>query len=87
MRGTVKDRLPQSLAESIGQSQRAADHAATTTTCRVPKTPQEWENMRAIVTKLYLEDGLQLKDVQEIMETRYKFRATYVEPNCLPENR
>ena len=43
--------------------------------------------MRAIVTKLYLEDGLQLKDVQEIMETRYKFRATYVEPNCLPENR
>ena len=43
--------------------------------------------MRAIVTKLYLEDGLQLKDVQEIMETRYKFRATYVEPNGLPENR
>ena len=76
MRGPVEDRSPQSFAESNGQSLRAADYLATATTCRVPKTPQEWENKRAVITKLYLEDGLQLKDVQQIMETRYRFTAT-----------
>lgn len=43
---------------------------------RIPQTPQEWESKRRIITKLYLEDGLKLKDVQSILENRYGFRAT-----------
>lgn len=44
--------------------------------CMVPKTSQEWEAKRSIITKLYLEDGLKLKDVQTVLETQHGFKAT-----------
>ncbi len=45
---------------------------------RVPRAPtkaSDWEAKRSLITKLYLEDGLRLKDVQRILEAEYGFKA------------
>jgi hypothetical protein len=43
-----------------------------------PPTAQDWENHREVFTKLYRSQGRKLKDVKDIMEKRYGFRATYI---------
>ncbi|OAL39252.1 hypothetical protein AYO20_01570 [Fonsecaea nubica] len=42
----------------------------------VPQTPQEWLAHRAIITHLYRDRELPLKEVQRIMEREYRFKAT-----------
>ena len=41
-----------------------------------PPTAQDWDNHRAVFTKLYRNEGRTLKDVKSIMATRYGFIAT-----------
>lgn len=38
------------------------------------QTPEQWEQLRPIITKLYLEDGLTLPEVMKEIESR-GFRA------------
>ncbi len=42
----------------------------------VPTTPQEWNVHRVLITRLYRDMELPLKEVQRIMETDYNFKAT-----------
>ncbi|EXJ69534.1 uncharacterized protein A1O5_07570 [Cladophialophora psammophila CBS 110553] len=42
----------------------------------VPRTPQEWNAHRGVITRLYRDRELPLKDVQRIMEMEYNFKAT-----------
>ncbi|KIW93529.1 uncharacterized protein Z519_06134 [Cladophialophora bantiana CBS 173.52] len=42
----------------------------------VPRTPQEWNALRGVITRLYRDLELPLKDVQRIMEMEYNFKAT-----------
>ncbi|KIX96265.1 uncharacterized protein Z520_08043 [Fonsecaea multimorphosa CBS 102226] len=42
----------------------------------VPRTAQEWNARRGIITHLYRDCELPLKEVQRVMETEYLFKAT-----------
>ncbi|KAK5453583.1 hypothetical protein LTS15_006769 [Exophiala xenobiotica] len=42
----------------------------------VPRTAEEWNVHRALITRLYRDEELPLREVQKIMETKYKFKAT-----------
>lgn len=42
----------------------------------VPRTPQEWNAHRDLITKLYRDMELPLKEVQHIMEVHHHFKAT-----------
>ncbi|KAJ9614627.1 hypothetical protein H2200_002764 [Cladophialophora chaetospira] len=42
----------------------------------VPSTPQEWNVHRELITRLYRDQELPLKEVQRIMQTDYHFKAT-----------
>lgn len=44
----------------------------------VPRTKEEWDSHRTVITRLYSEQDLPLREVQRIMESQYKFKATYV---------
>ncbi|KIW74284.1 hypothetical protein Z517_12224 [Fonsecaea pedrosoi CBS 271.37] len=50
--------------------------AAANARATVPQTPQEWLAHRAIITHLYRDRELPLKEVQRIMEREYRFKAT-----------
>jgi hypothetical protein len=39
-------------------------------------TPAEWEYLRPIITKLYVDDGWELSKVMEEIQTKYGFKAT-----------
>jgi hypothetical protein len=39
-------------------------------------TPAEWEYLRPIITKLYMDDGLELPKVMKEIEKTYRFKAT-----------
>jgi hypothetical protein len=41
-------------------------------------TSQEWEAQRSEITRLYAGENTPLKDVVQIMKTKYSFVATYV---------
>jgi len=41
-------------------------------------TSQEWEAHRSEIKRLYADQNIPLKDVVQIMKTRYSFFATYV---------
>jgi hypothetical protein len=45
---------------------------------RRPDGPQAWEDHRAIIIDLYIERGLELEDVMDVMEKEHFFKATYV---------
>jgi hypothetical protein len=40
-------------------------------------TEKEWDTMYPYIVRLYLGEQLTLGEVMRIMETRYKFKATY----------
>jgi hypothetical protein len=39
-------------------------------------TKADWDYLRPIITKLYVGDGLELKDVVDEIKTHYGFKAT-----------
>jgi hypothetical protein len=39
-------------------------------------TPAEWEYLRPIITKLYMDDGWELPKVMREIERNYGFKAT-----------
>ena len=41
-----------------------------------PHKPEDWEEQRPRIKKLYLEDRRTLKDVMAIMKEQYGFKAT-----------
>jgi hypothetical protein len=43
-------------------------------------TSQEWEAQRSEITRLYAGENIPLKDVVQIMKTKYSFVAT-----CVPQ--
>ena len=44
---------------------------------RRPEGPQDWEAQRAVITNLYITNGLELDDLMKIMEDDHFFKATY----------
>ena len=45
---------------------------------RAKITAHDWQEYRPFLEQLYLVENVKLKDVMEIMETRFGFAATYV---------
>lgn len=43
-----------------------------------PRTVEDWEPYREMITHLYSEKNETLKDVQKFMEANYNFKARYV---------
>ncbi|KAK5205087.1 hypothetical protein LTR41_009297 [Exophiala xenobiotica] len=42
----------------------------------IPGTAEDWNVHRDLITRLYRDEELPLREVQKIMETKYKFKAT-----------
>ncbi|KAK3331487.1 hypothetical protein B0H66DRAFT_546650 [Apodospora peruviana] len=42
----------------------------------IPTKPADWESVKGVIEELYLDKNVRLKDVMEIMQAAYKFRAT-----------
>lgn len=49
-----------------------------TRSSRCPLSAQVWEDQRITFERLYSTEGKGLREVMEIMELEYGFRATYV---------
>ena len=46
-------------------------------TSKYPDPSSGWQPHQALITRLYKDEDLTLKEVKRIMETRYGFKATY----------
>ena len=44
---------------------------------RRPEGPRDWEAQRAVITNLYITEGLELEVLMKTMEEEYFFKATY----------
>ena len=53
-----------------------AEPKRSTTVAIVPRTPHEWNIHRGLITRLYRDMELPLKEVQRVMETEHHFKAT-----------
>lgn len=61
---------------ATGLSQHAA--IVPTLSEKAGPTPAEWERVKDVVRRLYMEEKRPLRDVVVILERRFGFRATYV---------
>lgn len=69
-----------SAAAQAGPSEACASDSPTSAVH--PPPPQEqWNSMRAIITRLYKDQNRTLKETIEIMEREHQFYAT-----CVPAN-
>ncbi len=41
-----------------------------------PSKPADWDAVKGLIEDLYLQNNVRLKDVIDIMQTVYQFRAT-----------
>ena len=55
---------------------RLAAASTQKSTAAVPRSIQEWNMRRGLITQLYRDNELPLKEVQRIMEMEHNFKAT-----------
>ena len=41
-----------------------------------PKEAADWDRHRNLITRLYLDEDRPLKEVQQIMQSQFRFKAT-----------
>jgi len=64
------------MERALAQSQHAA--IVPTVSERTGPTAVEWENVKHIVRRLYVEEKRSLRDVATILNQDFGFHATYV---------
>ena len=42
------------------------------------RTAEDWQPYQSLITRLYRDENRTLKEVQQLLESDYNFRATYV---------
>jgi len=62
--------------QEAGSRSYHGSHSSNQADCLQGPSAKEWEDVKSVIRQLYLVEHRSLKEVQEILETDYSFRAS-----------